>query len=280
MLEGLGIRTSRRRCQCATMWEFFIHRLSRRLRCNFTTICLGNSWAADTVPVKRYGGTRLTPGGSVRGSSCGSHPLVLRRDFGGSQRGGDEYVHRKMTDLNLLTCQQSFSITSSSGTACASTGSGVCYYVRPRVRIPTRAPARHPSDHPACGGCGEPWRHGDRARWTYNNPAVSGVGSKLIIMTREGRGEPCGVHCGTQMGSEDRWVEQHLGNRVEFSANYIDVKNFECEGFSDTCMENYNGGSSSGGQFISITGTTFTTWTLLRHHDDRAGWHLHQPTTM
>jgi hypothetical protein len=40
----------------------------------------------------------------------------------------------------------------------------------------------------------------------------------------------------------------------EFSANYIDVKNFECEGFSDTCMENYNGGSSSGGQFISITG--------------------------
>jgi len=56
------------------------------------------------------------------------------------------------------------------------------------------------------------------------------------------------------MGSEDRWVEQHLGNRVGILRHYIDVKNFECEGFSDTCMENYNGGSSSGGQFISITG--------------------------
>jgi len=39
-----------------------------------------------------------------------------------------------------------------------------------------------------------------------------------------------------------------------FAANYIDVRDFECEGFSDSCMDNYNGGSSSGGQFISIAG--------------------------
>jgi len=39
-----------------------------------------------------------------------------------------------------------------------------------------------------------------------------------------------------------------------FSANYIDVKNFECEGFSDDCFDNYNGGSSNGGQFIDIAG--------------------------
>src|SRR5258708_12312590 len=56
-----------------------------------------------------------------------------------------------------------------------------------------------------------------------------------------------------------------------FSANYIDVKNFECEGFSDTCFDNYNGGASSGGQFISITGNNihavgryYTTTTIGR----------------
>jgi len=41
---------------------------------------------------------------------------------------------------------------------------------------------------------------------TYNNAAVSGVGSKLIVMSREDGGEPCGVHSGAQMGSEDRWL--------------------------------------------------------------------------
>jgi len=70
-------------------------------------------------------------------------------------------------------------------------------------------------DYPACGECGEPWRHGDRPRWNIQQPSYfrSREQADHHDPRRDGR-EPCGVHCGTQMGSEDRWVEQHLGNRV------------------------------------------------------------------
>ncbi len=147
-------------------------------------------------------------------------------------------------------------VNPSASTACGATGSGVCHYVSPTgsdsnagtsaapfLTIQHAANVVNPGDMVIV-------RDG-----TYNNPAISGVGSKLIIMTRGGT-----VANHVVFIAEHKWgakidgLKNTSATGWEFSANYIDVKNFECEGFSDTCMENYNGGSSSGGQFISITG--------------------------
>jgi hypothetical protein len=141
-------------------------------------------------------------------------------------------------------------------TACGATGSGVCYYVSPTGSDSNAGTSASPFltiQHAA-----NVVNPGDMVivrDGTYNNSGVSGVGSKLIIMTRGGT-----VANHVVFIAEHKWgakidgLKNTSATGWEFSANYIDVKNFECEGFSDTCMENYNGGSSSGGQFISITG--------------------------
>ena len=147
-------------------------------------------------------------------------------------------------------------LTIGSATVCAPTGSGVCYYVSPTgadsnpgtsaapfLTVQHAANVVNPGDMVIV-------RDG-----TYNNPALSGVGSKLIVMSRGGT---AGNH--VVFVAEHKWGARIDGSNNttatgwEFSANYIDVKDFDCAGFSDTCMENYNGGSSSGGQFIGIVG--------------------------
>ena len=147
-------------------------------------------------------------------------------------------------------------LTINSATVCAPTGSGVCYYVSPTgadsnpgtsaapfLTVQHAANVVNPGDMVIV-------RDG-----TYNNPALSGVGSKLIVMSRGGTATNHVVFV-----AEHKWGAKIDGSNNttatgwEFSANYIDVKDFDCAGFSDSCMENYNGGSSSGGQFIDIAG--------------------------
>jgi hypothetical protein len=165
----------------------------------------------------------------------------------------------KVTDVNLLTAQQSFTITinaASTGVTCAPTGSGVCYYVDPTgsdsnsgtstapfLTIQHAANVVNPGDMVIV-------RDG-----TYSNAALSGVGTKLVVMSRGGT-----VANHVVFVAEHKWgtkvdgLSNTTATGFEFSANYIDVKDFECYGFSDTCMDNYNGGSSSGGQYIDISG--------------------------
>jgi hypothetical protein len=147
-------------------------------------------------------------------------------------------------------------LTINAGTVCAPTGSGVCYYVSPTgsdsnpgtsaapfLTIQAAANAVNPGDMVIVQD------------GTYNNPAVSGVGSKLIVMSRGGTAANHVVFIAEhKWGAKIDGLNNTSATGWEFSANYIDVKDFECEGFSDTCMENYNGGSSSGGQFIDIAG--------------------------
>src|SRR5947208_673185 len=91
----------------------------------------------------------------------------------------------QVTDASLLTAQQNLSISTAAGTACAPTGSGVCYYVSPTgadsnsgtstapfLTIQHAANVVNPGDMVIV-------RDG-----AYNNAAVSGVGSKLIVMRR------------------------------------------------------------------------------------------------
>jgi len=147
-------------------------------------------------------------------------------------------------------------LTIASGIACAPTGSGVCYYVSPSgadsnpgtsaapfLTIQHAANVVNPGDMVIV-------RDG-----TYNNPALSGVGSKLIVMSRGGTSANHVVFVAEhKWGAKIDGLNNTTATGWEFSANYIDVKDFDCAGFSDTCMENYNGGSSSGGQFIDIAG--------------------------
>ena len=85
---------------------------------------------------------------------------------------------------------------------------------------------------------------------TYSNPTLTGVGSKLIVMSRGGTPANHVVFM-----SEHKWgakidgLNNSTATGFEFAANYIDVKGFECAGFSDACMDN-----SDGGQFIDIVG--------------------------
>jgi len=162
----------------------------------------------------------------------------------------------KLTDMNLQTAQQSLSITTSASSVCAPTGSGVCYYVSPTgsdSNAGTSAAPFQTIQHAA-----NVVNPGDMVivrDGTYNNAAVSGVGSKLIVMSRGGTAANHVVFIAEhKWGAKIDGLNNTTATGFEFSANYIDVKDFECYGFSDTCMENYNGGSSSGGQFISITG--------------------------
>jgi len=165
----------------------------------------------------------------------------------------------KVTDVNLLTAQQSLTVTinaAGTGVTCAPTGSGVCYYVSPTGSDSNPGTSAAPFltiQHAA-----NVVNPGDMVivqDGTYNNPAVSGVGSKLIVMSRGGTATNHVVFIAEhKWGAKIDGLKNTSATGWEFSANYIDVKDFECEGFSDTCMENYNGGSSSGGQFIDIAG--------------------------
>jgi hypothetical protein len=162
----------------------------------------------------------------------------------------------QVTDASQLKAQQNLSISTTAGTACAATGSGVCYYVSPTGSDSSAGTSTSPFltiQHAA-----NVVNPGDMVivrDGTYNNPAISGVGSKLIIMTRGGTAANHVVFAAEhKWGAKIDGLNNTSATGWEFSANYIEVRNFECEGFSDTCMENYNGGSSSGGQFISITG--------------------------
>src|SRR6184192_3196882 len=162
----------------------------------------------------------------------------------------------QVTDASLLTAQQNLSISTAAGTACAPTGSGVCYYVSPTgadsnsgtstapfLTIQHAANVVNPGDMVIV-------RDG-----AYNNAAVSGVGSKLIVMSRGGTAANHVVFIAEhKWGAKIDGLNNTSASGWAFAANYIDVRDFECEGFSDSCMDNYNGGSSSGGQFISIAG--------------------------
>jgi hypothetical protein len=162
----------------------------------------------------------------------------------------------QVTDASQLKAQQNLSISTTAGTACAPTGSGVCYYVSPTgsdSNAGTSAAPFQTIQHAA-----NVVNPGDMVivrDGTYNNPAISGVGSKLIIMTRGGTASNHVVFTAEhKWGAKIDGLNNTSASGWAFSANYIEVRNFECEGFSDTCFDNYNGGSSSGGQFISITG--------------------------
>jgi hypothetical protein len=157
----------------------------------------------------------------------------------------------QVTDAGLLTAQQNLSISIVAGTACAPTGSGVCYYVdlagsdsnsgtssAPFLTIQQAANVVNPGDVVIV-------RDG-----IYNNAALSGTGSKLIVMSRGGTSSNHVVFV-----SEHKWGAKIDGSNNttdtgwEFAANYIDVKDFECYGFANSCFENYNGG-----QYIDIAG--------------------------
>src|SRR6266404_5609073 len=172
--------------------------------------------------------------------ASGALPVGLTLSSSGAISGvpsaaGTSTFSVKLTDANQLTAQQSLTISTSAGTACAATGSGVCYYVSPTgsdsnagtsaapfLTIQHAANVVNPGDMVIV-------RDG-----TYNNPAVSGVGSKLIIMTRGGT-----VANHVVFIAEHKWgakidgLNNTSATGWEFSANYIDVKNFECEGFRD-----------------------------------------------
>jgi len=107
----------------------------------------------------------------------------------------------------------------------------------------------------------------------------SGVGSKLIVMSRGGTAANHVVFAAEhKWGAKIDGLNNTTATGFEFSANYIDVKDFECYGFSDTCMENYNGGflerrassSVSPGTTSTDVGRYCTTTTTGR------GWDFHQ----
>src|SRR6266404_2080206 len=272
MLAGLGIKTLPGAAASAPpMWEFFDPPAvtTTPLAISTTSLPAGTDGQGYSAQLNATGGT-APYAWSV---ASGALPVGLTLSSSGAISGvpsvaGTSTFTVKLTDLNLLTVQQSFSITSSSGTACASTGSGVCYYVSPTGSDSNAGTSAAPFltiQHAA-----DVVNPGDMVivrDGTYNNPAVSGVGSKLIVMSRGGTAANHVVFTAEhKWGAKIDGLNNTSATGWEFSANYIDVKDFECYGFSDTCMENYNGGSSSGGQFISITGNNIH-W---------AGWDFHQ----
>src|SRR5882762_7906258 len=99
---------------------------------------------------------------------------------------GISTVSVKLTDMKLQTAQQSLSITTSASSVCAPTGSGVCYYVSPTgsdSNAGTSAAPFQTIQHAA-----NVVNPGDMVivrDGTYN-AGVSGVGSKLIVMSRGG----------------------------------------------------------------------------------------------
>jgi hypothetical protein len=169
---------------------------------------------------------------------------------------GNSTFSVRLTDVNLLTAQQSLSITTSASSVCAPTGSGVCYYVSPSGSDSNPGTSALP--FLTIQAAANVVNSGDMVivrDGTYNNATVSGVGSKLIVMSRGGTAANHVVFTAEhKWGARIDGLNNTSASGWAFSANYIDVRNFECEGFSDTCFDNYNGGASTGGQFISITG--------------------------
>jgi hypothetical protein len=85
---------------------------------------------------------------------------------------------------------------------------------------------------------------------TYSNVAATGVGSKLITMSRGGTASSW-----VTFMAEHTWraVIDGLNNTTaegwSFAASYIRVQGFEVKGFSDDAFSNY-----SGGQYLDIIG--------------------------
>src|SRR5260370_16391468 len=148
------------------------------------------------------------------------------------------------------------SASAPSSSVCAPTASGVCYYVSPAGSDSNAGTSVAPFQ--TIQHAANVVNPGDMVivrDGTYNNAAVSGVGSKLIVMSRGGTAANHVVFTAEhKWGAKIDGLNNTSATGWEFSANYIDVKNFECEGFSDTCMENYNGELIDRGKFISITG--------------------------
>jgi acid phosphatase len=260
MLEGLGIKTLPGAAATApAMWEFFDPPAvtTTPLTISTTSLPAGMDGQGYSAQLNATGGTAPY----TWSVASGALPVGLTLSSSGAISGvpgaaGTSTFSAKVTDVNLLTAQQSFSITTSASSVCAATGSGVCYYVSPTGSDSSAGTSTSPFltiQHAA-----NVVNPGDMVivrDGTYNNPAISGVGSKLIVMSRGGTASNHVVFTAEhKWGAKIDGLNNTSATGWEFSANYIEVRNFECEGFSDTCMENYNGGSSSGGQFISITG--------------------------
>ncbi len=260
MLEGLGIKTLPGAAATApAMWEFFDPPAvtTTPLAISTTSLPAGTDGQGYSAQLNGTGGTAPY----TWTVASGALPVGLTLSSSGAISGvpsaaGTSTFSVKLTDANQLTAQQSLTISTSAGTACAATGSGVCYYVSPTgsdsnagtsaapfLTIQHAANVVNPGDMVIV-------RDG-----TYNNPAVSGVGSKLIIMTRGGTAANHVVFIAEhKWGAKIDGLNNTTENGWSIEANYIDVKNFECEGFAGSCFDNYNGGSSSGGQFIDIAG--------------------------
>jgi Phosphoesterase family/Putative Ig domain/Abnormal spindle-like microcephaly-assoc'd, ASPM-SPD-2-Hydin/Immunoglobulin I-set domain/Protein of unknown function (DUF1565) len=263
MLEGLGNKTLPGAAATApAMWEFFdpAGATTAPLTISTTSLPAGAVGQGYSAQLNATGGTAPYTWSVVSGSLPAGLTLSSSGAISGApSTAGTSTFTVKLTDLNMLTAQQSFSISINPAIAansCAPTGSGVCYYVSPAgsdsnsgtsaapfLTIQKAADVANPGDMVIV-------RDG-----TYNNSAVSGVGSKLIVMSRGGTAANHVVFIAEhKWGAKIDGLNNTSATGWEFSANYIDVKDFECEGFSDTCMENYNGGASSGGQFIDIAG--------------------------
>jgi Putative Ig domain/Abnormal spindle-like microcephaly-assoc'd, ASPM-SPD-2-Hydin/Immunoglobulin domain/Immunoglobulin I-set domain/Protein of unknown function (DUF1565) len=196
--------------------------------------------------------------------ASGALPAGLTLSSSGAISGtpttaGTSTFTAKVTDVNLLTAQQSFTITinaAGSGVTCAPTGSGVCYYVSPTGSDSN--PGTSAAPFLTIQQAANMVNPGDMVivqDGTYNNPAASGVGSKLITMSRGGTAANHVVFIAEhKWGAKIDGLSNTIAQGFSFAANYIDVKDFECEGFSDSCIDNYNGGSAAGGQYISIVG--------------------------
>jgi acid phosphatase len=260
MLEGLGIKTLPGAAATApAMWEFFDPPAvtTTPLTISTTSLPAGMDGQGYSAQLNATGGTAPY----TWSVASGALPVGLTLSSSGAISGvpsaaGTSTFSAKVTDVNLLTAQQSLSITTSASSVCAATGSGVCYYVSPTGSDSNAGTSASPFQ--TIQHATNVVNPGDMVivrDGTYNNPAISGVGSKLIIMTRGGTAANHVVFTAEhKWGAKIDGLNNTSATGWEFSANYIEVRDFECEGFSDTCMENYNGGSSSGGQFISITG--------------------------
>jgi hypothetical protein len=191
--------------------------------------------------------------------ASGALPAGLTLSSSGAISGtpttaGTSTFTAEVKDVNLLTAQQSFTIAinaAGTGITCAPTGSGVCYYVSPTGSDSNPGTSAAPFltiQHAA-----NVVNPGDMVivqDGTYNNSALVGTGTKLVVFSRGGTASDHVV-----FASEHKWgakidgLSNTTATGFEFAANYIDVKDFECEGFANSCMENYNGG-----QYIDIAG--------------------------
>src|SRR5258707_2019339 len=135
MLEGLGIKTLPGAAASApAMWEFFDPPAvtTTPLAISTTSLPPGTAGQGYSAQLNATGGTAPY----TWSVASGALPAGLTLSSSGPISGvpsvaGTSTFTLKLTELNLLTVQQSISITSSSGTPCAATRGGVCYYVSP-----------------------------------------------------------------------------------------------------------------------------------------------------